>query len=92
MRRFGILVIALLALGSAGHFWHHVTDDCENNPHGLSHPCAQCAGFHGGLLSEATQTTTVPRIADLAAVVTGELPEVFGQSRRLAVPRAPPTS
>ena len=92
MRSFGLLVLAVLALASAGHFWHHLTDDCESNPHGLSHPCAQCAGFHAGLLSESIQTAAAPRLADLETVFLADGPDRAERPRGRCTPRAPPLS
>ena len=92
MRSFGLLVLAVLALASVGHFWHHLTDDCEASPRGLSHPCAQCAGFHAGLLTEAIQTASAPRLGEIDAVFLGELPDRAEQPRGSGAPRAPPLS
>jgi hypothetical protein len=85
-----MLIIAVLALASAGHFWHHLTDDCESSRLG-SHPCAQCAGFHSGVLAEAIQATFAPRLADLAIVFVGEDLDRVEQPRGIGSPRGPPT-
>ncbi|TMQ71674.1 MAG: hypothetical protein E6K80_04845 [Candidatus Eisenbacteria bacterium] len=89
LRSFGILVIAVLALASAGHFWHHLTDDCESRQ-SFPHPCAQCAGFHGGVLSEAIQVTATPRLVDLATVCVAENRDRTEQPRGFSSTRAPP--
>jgi hypothetical protein len=92
MRSFGLLVLAVLALASIGHFWHHLTDDCEASAHGLSHPCPQCAGLHAGLLTEAIQTASAPHLAEIDALFLGELPDRVEQPRGIGAPRAPPLS
>src|SRR5690242_10576654 len=68
LRSLGILVIAVLALASAGHFWHHLTDDCENGRQSFPHPCAQCAGFHAGVLAESIQTAGTPCVSPVIDV------------------------
>jgi|KBSSwiStaDraftv2_1062776.scaffolds.fasta_scaffold54042_3 hypothetical protein len=91
-RSLGIVVIALVALASVGHFWHHLTDDCENPREAFPHACAQCAGFHGGVIAESTQASVTPRLVDLAEVlVIADLDRVE-QLRATGSPRAPPLS
>jgi len=90
LRRFAVLVIAALALASAGHFWHHLVDDCENPHQGFPHPCAQCAGFHAGVIAEDIQAAPAPRLSDLAAVFIAEDLDRAAQQRVAGSPRAPP--
>ncbi|HET9327854.1 MAG TPA: hypothetical protein VFQ05_13895 [Candidatus Eisenbacteria bacterium] len=93
LRAFGIVVIAVLALASAGHIWHHLTDEaCENPRDAFPHPCAQCAGLHGGVVAEAIQAAPAPRLVDHAAVFLGQDLDRVEQSRGTASPRAPPLS
>ena len=93
LRRFGMVVIAALALGAFGHFWHHLTDDgCESPRQGFPHPCAQCAGFHNGALAENTQAAAAPRLSDHATVFVAEDLDRVAQPRVAGSPRAPPLS
>jgi len=92
MRTFGVVVLAVLALGSAGHFWHHLTDDCESSSQGFPHPCAQCGGLHAGVLAEGIQTAAAPRLADLALVDVACDANRAVQTRGAGSPRAPPLS
>jgi hypothetical protein len=91
LRTFGIVVVAILALASAGHFWHHLTDDGCESPR-QPHPCAQCSGLHAGVVAEAIHAAAAPRLADLAAVFVGEDLDRVEQPRVTGSPRAPPLS
>lgn len=92
MRTFGLVVLAVLALGSAGHFWHHLTDDCESSGQGFPHPCAQCGGLHAGVLAEAIQAAAAPRLEVLAPVDVAADADRVVQPRGTGSPRAPPLS
>lgn len=93
LRAFGIVVVAILALASAGHFWHHLTDDgCESSRDAFPHPCAQCAGFHAGVVAESIQAAAAPQLGDLSAIFVGEDIDRVEQPRVTGSPRAPPLS
>ena len=52
--------LLILAVGAAGHLWHHLTDsDCESPLRG-GHPCVTCAAFHGGVLAGSGEVTIAP--------------------------------
>ena len=93
LRSLGIVVIAVLALAAGGHFWHHLTDAaCDSPRDAYPHPCAQCAGFHGGVVAESIQAAAAPRLTDLAAVFVAPDCDRVGQTRGTGSPRGPPLS
>src|SRR5262245_4294449 len=86
-----ILVLLLLAAGSAAHFGHHLLDpDCGSDSRPAHATCASCAALHGGL-TEAT-ATEAPTLGapDVTAVLVAadELP--VDSAPHLTSTRAPP--
>jgi hypothetical protein len=91
LRSIALIAVALLALGVAGHLWHHVTDTgCESTARGVAHPCSLCAGLHASALAEDSPAGTVPATSLPQPIV---LPEAQDHARGLGdvgAPRGPP--
>ena len=86
-------LLAAVTLGSACHFWHHLTDPgCGAvGKHGAQ-PCATCSALHGAAVAAKPQIPAPPFHFTVAP-----LPPPPAQSpARLVVlggaPRAPPTA
>lgn len=94
-RRTGFLVqaalaVALLALGVAGHWAHHLIDPhCVDGQESTSHPCA-CSTLHGPALG--TERLAVGPSAPLVHPTFG-ISEINAPAIRIAeacAPRGPP--
>jgi hypothetical protein len=90
------LALALLGvmwLGSACHFWHHLTDpSCGAATARGAQPCATCSAFHGGTIVSDPQTSALSVPVSFAAITLpdADRPSVVRVSG--GSPRAPPTA
>jgi len=85
------LVLAVLLLGSAGHWWHHVQDPaCADGADRAGHACSVCSGMHASSLAATVTPVPVPLPTNwqLAPAVPALAPRAC--ARIAAAPRAPP--
>jgi hypothetical protein len=91
LRQVGVVVLVALALGAAGHFWHHLSDRaCERPDQGRPHPCAQCSALHGGVLAEESQRAVPPGLSAIDRLVLLDDGDRAVALRGGGSPRAPP--
>ena len=84
------LAIALLALGAAAHFEHHLlAPDCESGGP-TSHPCASCSVLHGGTLAEVGVAAAPPAPSHTTDPSHREKLAPVGSAPACCAPRAPP--
>ena len=88
--RFG-LVLAVLLLGAAAHWWHHVQDPaCAEGVDRDGRTCQLCGTLHVSTLASARTFAPAPRATDWRPVPARRAPAPLARPRRAATPRAPP--
>jgi hypothetical protein len=56
-----LLLLGVIAVGSAGHWWHHITDPaCDAEGRRGPQPCATCSALHSGAPEPQQQITASP--------------------------------
>ena len=61
LARAAWVALVVLAVGVAGHLWHHITDqDCESAARGPAHACSACSALHGGVLTGQSEPALSP--------------------------------
>ena len=86
-----LLAMAVLALGAAAHFEHHLLGpDCESDSAPTSHPCASCSVLHGGTLAEVGVAAAPPAPTHSTEYSTPEAVVLHAAAPARCVPRAPP--
>ena len=61
LARTAWVALVVLALGGAGHLWHHLVDpECESTVQGSEHACAACSALHGGILAGPSEPALAP--------------------------------
>jgi hypothetical protein len=88
-----LLLLGVLLLGAAFHFWHHVQDPaCGSGDERTNHVCVACSGLHGSTLVAAEQPAPAPQSACWTDVpVPPHIAPAFDVPRS-AAPRAPPAT
>jgi len=84
-----LALLGAICLGSACHFWHHLTDPACGSGRGAQ-PCATCAALHGAGIAGGSQVAAAPRPVMITAVA---LPEIASPASPIAsesAARAPP--
>ena len=87
------LLLGVLLLGAAFHFWHHVQDpECGSGRESTNHVCVACSGLHGSTLVADAQPAPAPQSASwIDAPAPPRLAPAFDAPRN-AAPRAPPAA
>jgi hypothetical protein len=92
LRALACVALAVLALGSAAHVWHHLGDpSCENERGGL-HPCTACSSLHAAaeLTDAGVSSPRLPEAADSRVFMA--VASVTTRRPAAECPRAPPAS
>jgi hypothetical protein len=87
-----LTLFGVLLLGSACHFWHHLTDPGCDAGRGKAQPCATCSALHGGSVVADPEIEPLPDHRPATEVAFA--PFVFTGATTViaAAPRGPPAA
>ncbi len=88
-----LALLGVMCLGSACHFWHHLTDPAcgADGRHGAEQ-CATCSALHGGVVASDPQVSAPPALTAIAVVSPAEAAHARAPALVGGFPRAPPTA
>ena len=86
-------LLGVMLLGSACHFWHHLTDpNCGMAGGRDAQPCATCSGLHSSAIATEPETGSTPDPVALAEVSYLEADRHTAPVVPGGAPRAPPAA
>jgi hypothetical protein len=90
-RTAGLVLLLVMSLGSACHFWHHLSDpSCEVVGKRGAQPCATCSALHGSVLAAKACLTTRPHAITVSPAYLAESDDPHAPILVGGAPRGPP--
>ena len=86
-----LLLLGVLAAGSASHYWHHFTDPhCGAVETRGAQPCATCSALHGASISCDHEIGPLPDFDPAAVSTPTPVAPPPAAPLRAVAPRGPP--
>jgi hypothetical protein len=86
-----LLLLGVLAAGSASHYWHHFSDPhCGATETRAAQPCAACSALHGASISCDHEVAPLPDFNPAAESAPTPVAAPHAAPSRAVAPRGPP--